>query len=1124
MMANKKLLEALEKYAQHTKFDAVFQEKTTPKPSYDSVRDQKSFYDYHDHGYGSKPKDPWSIDRWERGHSKAQPWFDLEERKQQKQQYPVGYIQPSKPVSKKQKAFNFQDQVQSPSRSHGPMTFPPISKDQIRSRRLTDDERATLDFQDYTEKQKRYDDQERGYGYYSYDRGRGYRRPNTGEKYTGPEHYMREALESEPIRNTDKLDPEDYRKLVFRLYELLRKTTAEFYEDYKRANAYAEEYEGIDYSETYLNIMKKMPQYIIDHVKGVIGGLFGNGKKTRHGSYMRAEPSTELINSLLAGINIFNLTPMNIAGKVGSMKTMIRQMNKIMTEFDKREKLLKYLPERMKSASQKFLRVPGNKDFLQWMEEQYPGEEDKEKFISNAYGAAIRGTDFSFGKLDEFKTYKSQYEKLEEMSGGRISQELSKDIQTKLHDDLVKLIRPKIQDKLNALKKELADNQEEGRSTDELIRYFQTTYKFDLKSILGFVDGVLGKWVKDKAETVPSLNLFENNNIDKAKDDVIREFMEKFWGTLKTKFNGSNLSYEAQYWSKSIASSLMTNMHQSIGFAFRSLSNFTMKEVDAEVNKKIVSDVIIASLPNFAPTQTYGGISSKFPNFAPVADLIEQTGKFSTDAFLRLFTSQFPMVPRDFALHLIRSLMKSDPNASVDDTLNAFKSLQTSTAYKSAETMNFLLDFLKKHSKLNPDTFTKVFTKYFFVIAASMHKIEQDLGSDYTFKPEVINEILFTAIRSPQTIEQDLKNLSDFISFVHNEAGDLRKDDVLNIIKSKNFQAFTKVAIVKKLIETFSEIRANGGIQGISKKYGPIIRDLMKRKYISRDFYKNIQLIANVFKSGAEVSPATDNFRELVQATNSVETDLEIVEMSESFKELLKDYKEKDKNLFKLDLGITPRLRFRVLRDKDPRILRVGVETDCCQRIGGVGSTAAKDSFVNPLASVVILEWKDDDGSWIILSQSYFHYVPADKAYILDNVEDNEKNVRKSGVDMEVCYAYLAHEMMLQHKAKYVVAGEGGSDIRASAFNAHSMPDDPRSFNPTAGYYRNNKPYSDYRHNHSIDLSKPQFDLEKGMSKLTGQEWKFPPKDKEPGEGPKKEAVMRGLRMIILGNVGNNVV
>ena len=767
----------------------------------------------------------------------------------------------------------------------------------------------------------------------------------------------------------------------------------------------------------------------------------------------------------------------------------------------------------MKAASAKFLRIPGNKDFLLWMEEQYPGEDEKEEFISNAYGMAINKVDLNFSKFDEFKTYVSQYSKMEQMSGGMITNKLHESTQNKLHEDLTKLIRPKMEDKLNALKKELTDNQEEGRSTDELIRYFQTTYKFDLKSILGFVDGVLGKWVKDKAERVPSLNLFENNNIDKAKNDAIRDFYDKFWQNLRSKFSGSSMSYSAQDWSKSIASTLMTNMHQTSNFAFRSLSNFTMKDVEDQVNKKIVSDVIIVSLPNFHCTNQ----ERNSPNFEPVANLIEETGKFSTDAFLRLFTSQFPMVPRDFALHLIRSIMKGDQNASVDDTLNAFKSLQTSTAYKSAETMNFLLDFLKKHSKLNPDTFTKVFTKFFFVIAASMHKIEQDLGSDYQFKPEAINEILFTAIRSPQTIEQDLKNLNDFISFVHNEAADLRKDDVLNIIKSKNFQAFTKVAIVKKLIETFSEIRANGGVQGISKKYGPIIRDLMKRKYISRDFYKNIQLITNVFRSGAEVSPATDNFRELVQATNSVETDLEIVGMSESFKELLKDYQPKDKNLFKLDLGINPRLRFKVLRDRDPRILRVGVETECCQRVGGEGSTAAKDSFINPLASVVILEWKDDDGSWIILSQSYFHYVPADKAYILDNVEDNKRNVRKSGVDMEVCYAYLAHEMMLQHKAKYVVAGEGGSDIRASAFNHHSMPDDPRSFNPAAGVYRGNKPYSDYKHNHSIDLSKPQFDLEKGMSKLTGQEWKYPPKEEEP----KKEAVMRGMRMIILGRLNN---
>ena len=338
-MAYKKLLAAIEKYAQHTKFDAIFQEKTQPKPAYEGERNQRSFYDYDETRWGQKPKEPWNIDRWTREHSKAQPWFDPETRKQKPLSHPINYTQPPKPVSKKQRSFNFPEQAPSPSRSHSPIAFPPISKDLIRSRRLTDDERATLDFQDYTEKQKRYEENERGY-YYRDRYNRRYRNTRSGDPYVGEEDYMRDPLSNEGIRNTDKLDPADYQKLIFRLYERLRETTAKFYEVYKKANQYAEEYEGIDYSETYLNIMKKMPQYIIDHVKGVIGGLFGNGKKTRRGSYMRAEPSKELITDLLGGVNIFNVTPMNIEEKVNKMKMMIRQMDRIMIEFAKREKLL----------------------------------------------------------------------------------------------------------------------------------------------------------------------------------------------------------------------------------------------------------------------------------------------------------------------------------------------------------------------------------------------------------------------------------------------------------------------------------------------------------------------------------------------------------------------------------------------------------------------------------------------------------------------------------------------------------------------------------------------------------------------------------------------------------------
>jgi len=50
----------------------------------------------------------------------------------------------------------------------------------------------------------------------------------------------------------------------------------------------------------------------------------------------------------------------------------------------------------------------------------------------------------------------------------------------------------------------------------------------------------------------------------------------------------------------------------------------------------------------------------------------------------------------------------------------------------------------------------------------------------------------------------------------------------------------------------------------------------------------------------------------------------------------------------------------------------------------------AVDSFINPLAGVLVL-YKD----YMLLSQSYFHYVPEDQGFILDNIEYNENNVKR---------------------------------------------------------------------------------------------------------------------------------
>ena len=76
-------------------------------------------------------------------------------------------------------------------------------------------------------------------------------------------------------------------------------------------------------------------------------------------------------------------------------------------------------------------------------------------------------------------------------------------------------------------------------------------------------------------------------------------------------------------------------------------------------------------------------------------------------------------------------------------------------------------------------------------------------------------------------------------------------------------------------------------------------------------------------------------------------------------------------------------------------------------------STSAIDSFINSKAGVLVLEWLKND-SWTLLSQSYFHYIPEENGYVLDNIErvkfeEGEQLFEQSGVTLAYAYAWLAN-------------------------------------------------------------------------------------------------------------------
>lgn len=72
---------------------------------------------------------------------------------------------------------------------------------------------------------------------------------------------------------------------------------------------------------------------------------------------------------------------------------------------------------------------------------------------------------------------------------------------------------------------------------------------------------------------------------------------------------------------------------------------------------------------------------------------------------------------------------------------------------------------------------------------------------------------------------------------------------------------------------------------------------------------------------------------------------------------------------------------YRTLNHEDPIALNIGLQTNCCQYIGGIGEECAIDSVRNPNADLLV--WEDETG---IIAQSWIWSPEPDKL-IMDNIE-----------------------------------------------------------------------------------------------------------------------------------------
>ena len=209
-------------------------------------------------------------------------------------------------------------------------------------------------------------------------------------------------------------------------------------------------------------------------------------------------------------------------------------------------------------------------------------------------------------------------------------------------------------------------------------------------------------------------------------------------------------------------------------------------------------------------------------------------------------------------------------------------------------------------------------------------------------------------------------------------------------------------------------------------------------------------------------------------AIKQLHTQLKLIEQFHTIREYIQEAKPKDKRMFELNWDHPSGLKFNVMGYLDPAAFSIGAETDCCQRIGGAGEEAAIDSFINPMASVLVLSYGDK-----IIGQSYFHIVNVPQGgigIILDNVERNDSNMKSVGLtENALTRAYADWAAAVKQKndnVSYVLSGKGYSKINNHMFNdGTKMKEDPREFAV-------DDPYSDFDEDDHLDLLKPRANLE----------------------------------------------
>lgn len=341
-------------------------------------------------------------------------------------------------------------------------------------------------------------------------------------------------------------------------------------------------------------------------------------------------------------------------------------------------------------------------------------------------------------------------------------------------------------------------------------------------------------------------------------------------------------------------------------------------------------------------------------------------------------------------------------------------------------------------------------------------------------------------INSVESIPRQLPQAAEFCGWVHNSGAGLPDSFLKKAVNNPNFKQWRNNSegndIIRQYFRIIAHLKQEGGYKGIVDKYPAALKRLLDQKIIRRGFKKRLVDLVRSFRQGARLHPDIEGYEQLRQLVTEVAADLKALEQNTEFTELDNEVVRKDPSTYKLDWAPKNRpFRFRVLRDYDPYHFQVGHDTSCCQVSDGVGEDAMKDSYVNPLAGVVVLELKME-GSWQTAAQSYFHYVPSDRGFILDNIEASSK-IRETqyitGHSPEELYAIWGNYVKDKHDPEYLLVGGRYTKIDETEFKKNIMSYDPRDF----VYKYSHAGRTDWSPRDSYDLLAPKFNVPKFSEK-----------------------------------------